>query len=225
MEVPQPHTSDLRQSDLSNDFDKLVDSPEGADIINRIFEGERARTNTMSLAEFKQYEALFQYNGMDLIGEAQFKDLAERYFGAISIYDPVKVMDGTTTVMILPPIFHRFNQIGMAGPTGTDINQAFINACMSDDPMVQNRLNKYAEFYKRMISIVNSDETHEEKKREAEQQAIAAMKAAASKKYESKNSSEIEDIPVSNFKDAEVESLFDSNATSTPGDEDEFEPL
>lgn len=225
MDTPQQFKSELKRDDISNDFDKLIDSPNSLEIINNILAGERRRMNTMSMAEFRRYEPLFQYNGIDTIGEAQFKDLATEYFHNISVYDPVTVMDGNTVAFVLPPIFNRFNQIGMAGPTGTDINQAFINACMSDDPMVQQRLNKYADFYKRMIHVVNDDRVIDKKREEAALQADDAMKASQTKQIDAKQSSEVEDISVSNFKDAEVESLSDNNSKNQNEDSDEFEPL
>jgi len=225
MDTPQQFKSELKRDDISNDFDRIIDSPNALDIINNLLEGERRRMNTMSMAEFKRYEPLFQYNGMQIVGEAQFKDLATEYFHSISLYDPVTVMDGNTVAMVLPPIFNRFNQIGMAGPAGTDINQAFINACMSDDPMVQQRLNKYADFYKRMIHVVNDEREIVKKKEQAALQADDAMKAIANKQTDVKQSGEVEDISTSNFKDAEIESLSDNKSKPLNEDNDEFEPL
>lgn len=225
MDTPQQFKSELKRDDISNDFDRIIDSPNALDIINNLLEGERRRMNTMSMAEFKRYEPLFQYNGMQIVGEAQFKDLATEYFHSISLYDPVTVMDGNTVAMVLPPIFNRFNQIGMAGPAGTDINQAFINACMSDDPMVQQRLNKYADFYKRMIHVVNDEREIVKKKEQAALQADDAMKAVAHKQTDVKQSGEVEDISTSNFKDAEIESLSDNKSKPLNEDNDEFEPL
>lgn len=225
MDTPQQFKSELKRDDISNDFDRIIDSPNALEIINNLLEGERRRMNTMSMSEFKRYEPLFQYDGMQIVGEAQFKDLATEYFHSISLYDPVTVMDGNNVVMVLPPIFNRFNQIGMAGPAGTDINQAFINACMSDDPMVQQRLNKYADFYKRMIHVVNDERDIIKKKEQAALQADDAMKAVANKQTDVKQSGEVEDISTSNFKDAEIESLSDNKSKPLNEDNDEFEPL
>ena len=76
MDTPQQHKSELTQEDLSYDFDRLIDSPDAVNLINNILQGERKRMNTMTLAEFKQYERLFQYDGQDILGEQAFKDLA-----------------------------------------------------------------------------------------------------------------------------------------------------
>ena len=225
MDTPQQHKSELKEEDLSYDFDKVISSPDSVKLINNILAGERKKMNTMTLAEFKKYENLFQYDGKDILGEQQFKALATEYFHAISIYDPVTVVDGNEVVMVLPPIFNRYNPIGMAGPTGADINQAFINACNSDDPMARARLEKYTEFYKRMIAIVNDESVRQRKEEQAHEQASKVMEIANRKQEGQKQSSEIEDIKQSNFKDAEIVSLFDNNKASKKEDDDEFEPL
>ena len=225
MDTPQQHKSELKPEDLSYDFDKIVSSPNGVELVNKILAGERRRMNTMTLAEFRKYEKLFQYDGQDILGPNQFKNLAIEYFHTICIYDPVTVMDGTTVAMVLPPIFNRYNPIGNAGQTGTDINQAFINACNSDDPMARARLEKYTEFYKRMISVVNSEELRQANEEKAHEQAKTVMDTVTPKRKETRASGEIEDIGSSNFKDSEVVSLFDNNSKSKQEDEDEFEPL
>ena len=225
MDTPQQHKSELTQEDLSYDFDRLIDSPDAIDLVNNILQGERKRMNTMTLAEFSQYERLFQYDGQNILGEQAFKDLATQYFRSISIYDPVVVVDGNQVVMELPPIFHRFNPIGTAGQTGADINQAFINACQADDPMAMHRLNKYTEFYKRMISIVNDEQIHQEVKEKAQEQANTVIESLNQHHENVKHGYEIEDIGQSNFKSAEIESLSDNTRKSGNEGNDEFEPL
>ena len=225
MDTPSQHKSELKAEDLSYNFDELINSPDAANMINSILEGERKKMNTMSLSEFSQYERLFQYNGMEILGEQQFKALATQYFHTISVYDPVTVMDGDQVAFVLPPIFNRFTPIGCAGQTGADINQAFINACNSDDPMVRLKLQKYTEFYKRMISIVNDEDVRQKNEEAAHKQAEKALSTINQQVVEEKKSGEIEDIKQSNLKDSEVESLSDGNYKSKNEGNDEFEPL
>lgn len=214
------------QYEISADFDRLVNSPDGAKVMAKFLAEERAKMNTMTLAEFRQYEPLFQLDGMTSIGVEPYKDLATKYYHTISIYDPLRIVDGSTVVMTLPPIFDRFNPIMSAGKTGVDINQAFINACMSDDPMIVKKMGQYAQFYKQMIDVTNDSKKHQAKEKEAGIQKDEALNSMKTMRIKHQESVEIEDITPSNFKDTGIESLSETcNNSLLDGEEDGFEPL
>lgn len=212
-----PYVTD---QELDYNFDKLVDTPEGMAAVNRILKAERTKMNTMSLVEFHKYEPLFRYSGMDEIGVAQFRELATEYYHRISIYDPVTVidMDQRKVAFILPPIFNRYNPIGLAGRLGNDINQAFINVSLNDDPMSMKKLDQYAEYYKRLIHIVNDSDEQQKKIETANRQKEEALQAIAERnRHNSQNTPEIRQLDNANFKDGEIITLSDDNEEDNDG--------
>ena len=215
--TPEPTIDDL----VAN-FNKFINDPNSAEVVEKILAGERARSNTISLTEFKRYERLFQLDGIDALGPEQYKELMTEYYRNVSIYDPVNIVDGNKVIMTLPPIFNRYSMISHGGAVGQDINQAFINACLSDDPMVKERLTKYANYYAQMINITNDSEQQSANAEQAQKQADRAMAVVNSSKQATKSNNEIEDIPSSNFKDSEIVSLSDN---TTQEDDEEYEPL
>ena len=222
MQVPG-YQSELQMSDISPDFDKIALSTD-PELIGRLLDGERLKKNIMSTTEFSKYAVLFQNNGVDTLGEREYRELMNEYVSKISIYDPVTIMEGDKVAIVLPPIFKSFNVLNMAGSVGADINQAFINACNADDPMSQMRMDKYADYYKKVVSIANPDDEQNKAIAEAMEITNKAMEAVQNQQEKKKTEEEIRDLDRSHFKDSEVVSLSDETRNNDNGD-DEFEPL
>lgn len=222
IEVPKMNT-DMTKDDLNYDFNRLLSDPSAVDKIKQALAQADSERNTMTMGEFRKYEVLFRYSGINEIGEESYRDLAREYFRRINLYYPVTVTDGHSVVMRLPPIFNQFNMICDAGQTGTDVNQAWINANNSDDLMSRERQERYVRYYQQLINAVNDRQLHEQKEQEAKTMADKALLDIQDHREAKQQENEIQDIGPAHFNTDEIQSL--SGGKTRIDSEDEFEPI
>ncbi len=160
-------------------FDSLLTDPDGLAKVRNILATERAHRNTMSIYEFERYIPLFKYNGRDELAESEYLDLHLEYAERICRFDPVHIVDESNTViLVLPPIFHRTNPMNALGDHGTQMAQAFVNACQSPDDTSKHSRAKYGHIYRQLFEMAQDQRGYEHSKQLAEDLANKATTVA-----------------------------------------------
>lgn len=202
-------------------FDALLSSEDGVEMVKAVLHQSRLANNIMTIEEFQRYVPLFQFSGKDQMPKEEYEDLSNEYANRICRFDPVYIVgDENEVLFTLPPVFNRTNPINMAGSTGTQYAQAFVNACFLPDEVSQEKRARYSEFYKQLYDIAQNNQEHEHHKRIAAEMAdetLTRLKQA----NEGKPSPESEIEPL-DLKDSNTSSS-NTNGYTPFGEGDEIE--
>ena len=204
--------------DLLPQFDKLLEDPNGVELVKAILHQSRLQKNVISIEEFQRYIPLFQYSGKDQMTEDEYTDLSLEYANRICRFDPVYIVgDDNEVLFTLPPVFNRTNPINSAGVTGTQYAQAFVNACMLPDEVSGEKRAKYAEFYKQLYDIAQNNKEHEHHIKVAAEMADNTLTMLRKQAEKNAENSEIESL---DLKDSDTRSS-NTNEVLPFGDDDE----
>ena len=144
-----------------NLFDQLLADPNGAQRVHQMLQNSRAQRNTMSIEEFSTYQEIFQLDGRQIIGDARFDRLAQRWFERVCPYDPVTITHAGEIVTVLPPVFNRTAPITDLGTVGSDISQAFLNANALPDEISAAKRKFYMDKYIELLDIAQNTKLQE----------------------------------------------------------------
>lgn len=199
-------------------FDQLMESEEGVELVKAVLHQSRLAQNVMSIGEFQKYIPLFQYSGKDQMSEEAYSDLSWEYTNRICRFDPVYIVgDENEVLFTLPPVFNRTNPINAAGHTGAQYAQAFINACMLPDEVSNEKRAKYSAFYKQLFDIAQDNQEHERHKQVAAEMADNTLTTLKQQAESEESASEIESL---DLKDS-AHSTSNTNEVMPFGDDDE----
>ena len=200
-------------------FDKLIEDPNGVELVKAVLYQSRLQHNKISIEEFQKYIPLFQYSGKDQMSEDEYTDLSVEYANRICRFDPVYIVgDDNEVLFTLPPVFNRTNPINSAGYVGTQYAQAFVNACMLADEVSGEKRAKYSTFYKQLYDIAQNNQEHEYNKKKAAEMSDTVLEAVKKQNEKAKSESEIESL---DLKDS-ASSASNTNEILPFGDDDEI---
>lgn len=215
------HIEDV-DPDTLEQFDQLLEDPDGYDKVKSVLLQARQHNNVMSVAEFERYIPLFRWDGKDQMSLQEYKALSVEYANRICRFDPVYIVDESNTVlMVLPPVFNRTNPINVTGEVGQNIAQAFVNACQLPDEIASGKREKYAQLYMQVFGAAQNTAEHEHHQKVAAEMAEEALRVSHGQvaKQKAIQDSEIEEIEPLDLKDSE------KSTSSVPGNSKEVLPF
>lgn len=215
-------------ADLDSSFEELLEADNGLEVVRDILRSSRMDKNKMELHEFYRYEPIFRHSGVEELGEDQIIELTNEYFERICPFDPVTIVnpDGET-VYLLPPIFNRTDVINMAGTVGTNVAQAFINACQLPDEVSGVKRSKYLQLYRQLFDIAQDKQRQDHVKHVSDEMTGTLMNQVRAEAQQQLGVENINpDQNPSNLNQKGNTSSSVNDIEQLPyGDDDEIEPL
>ena len=217
-----------KHANLDSQFEELLEADNGLAIVKDILRADRMSRNTITINEFYKYAPLFRYKGVEELGEDDFVSLAEEYFRVICPFDPVSVVDANGKVAyLLPPIFNRTDIINMAGPTATNVAQAFVNACQLPDEVSGVKRSKYLNFYQQLFDVAQDKQRLDHVKRVSDEMASTLLHQVNREVEEAKEqNAEVQSLEQSNLNQKEQSTSSVKQVEILPYvDDDDVQPL
>ena len=103
--------------------------------LNKISE----QNNTMAYNDFMEYHSLFLIDGVEMVGEDQYKHLSEKWLNNVDPYEKVQVIDDGKVVITLPPMFNRASEINKFTDKADEVMNMVQNAFRKNNPLTLDK--------------------------------------------------------------------------------------